>query len=360
MSLAKILAARKRKRNFYDGGDADPEGNADASRPDGSPSVGGFNGGPEPGQAPGTVNPDAFTPSGGSGPKPGEASTGTTNTGGDSQAGGNGAQQGPTGPSTGGSTDGFTGSDAPGVNTGTPSVSPNAPEPGSFAAQLAEMLTGGGSKLANMPGTVGVLGQLANLAGRGITAAYDANSFMGRGSGINSNAPSNGYDVRGDYPTGNPSTTPFGSSTPTQTTPATPTDAGMRRYVWDPVARQYTLTNVGGGANPMGYTAGQTFRMAAGGAAPAGLAAARTQPRFVQGGGTGLSDDVPVRMDDGGEGRLADGEFVIPADVVSGLGGGSSKAGADMLYQMMERIRQAAHGKSQQIRPVDPSRVLPV
>jgi hypothetical protein len=152
---------------------------------------------------------------------------------------------------------------------------------------------------------------------------------------------------------------PFGSSAPTQTTPAASTDAGMRRYVWDPVARQYTLTNVGGGANPMGYTAGQTFKMAGGGQAPSGIAAAPLQPRFVQGGGTGLSDDVPVKMDDGGDGRLADGEFVIPADVVSGLGGGSSKAGADMLYQMMERIRQMAHGKSEQIRPVDPGKVMP-
>jgi hypothetical protein len=100
--------------------------------------------------------------------------------------------------------------------------------------------------------------------------------------------------------------------------------------------------------------------MAGGGQAPSGIAAgAPLQPRFVQGGGTGLSDDVPVKMDDGGEGRLADGEFVIPADVVSGLGGGSSKAGADMLYQMMERIRQMAHGKSEQIRPVDPAKVMP-
>jgi hypothetical protein len=135
----------------------------------------------------------------------------------------------------------------------------------------------------------------------------------------------------------------------------------MRKYVWDPVARQYTLTNVGAGANPMGYTSGQTFKMAAGGQAPSGIAAgAPLGPRFVQGGGTGLSDDVPVKMDDGGEGRLADGEFVIPADVVSGLGGGSSKAGADILYQMIERIRQMAHGKSEQVRPVDPGKALPV
>ena len=350
MSLAKILAARKRKRNFYGGGDADPEGNADAGRADGSPSVGGFNGGvdpggggPEPGQAPGTVNPDAFTPSGG--PEPGQA-PGTVNPDAFTPSGG-----------------GKPGEDAMAQAAATKQdFTPQ--QQAEFHQSMVEVL---GRQYADAIASLGVYGALAGKTGiadkigtgiaQGVVAAtpYGStrpgsdteygrpNSEGGMGTGLGADAAAN----------------PFGSSTPTQTTPATPTDAGMRRYVWDPVARQYTLTNVGGGANPMGYTAGQTFRMAAGGAAPAGLAAARTQPRFVQGGGTGLSDDVPVKMDDGGDGRLADGEFVIPADVVSGLGGGSSKAGADMLYQMMERIRQAAHGKSQQIRPVDPGRVLP-
>lgn len=153
---------------------------------------------------------------------------------------------------------------------------------------------------------------------------------------------------------------PFGGDTPAQTTPPSAPAAGstgMRQYVWDPQARQYRLANLGAQANPMGYEQGQVFQMAAGGRAPSGISAG--MPRFVQGGGTGLSDDVPVTMDDGGQGRLADGEFVVPADVVSGLGGGSSAAGSKMLFDMMERIRQQAHGKSQQIRPVDPQQVLP-
>lgn len=52
----------------------------------------------------------------------------------------------------------------------------------------------------------------------------------------------------------------------------------------------------------------------------------------VGGPGTGQSDDIPT--------MLSDGEFVIPADVVSHLGDGSSKAGADALYKMMEEIRK--------------------
>lgn len=57
--------------------------------------------------------------------------------------------------------------------------------------------------------------------------------------------------------------------------------------------------------------------------------------------------------------RLADSEFVIPADVVSALGSGSTKAGAKVLYEMLDRIRQQAYGHIQQTNPVDPAKVLP-
>jgi hypothetical protein len=52
----------------------------------------------------------------------------------------------------------------------------------------------------------------------------------------------------------------------------------------------------------------------------------------VTGAGDGQSDDIPA--------MLADGEFVIPADVVSALGNGSTKAGSDKLYDMMHSIRK--------------------
>jgi hypothetical protein len=54
----------------------------------------------------------------------------------------------------------------------------------------------------------------------------------------------------------------------------------------------------------------------------------------VNGPGDGQSDDIPA--------MLADGEFVIPADVVSALGNGSTKAGSDALYEMMHSIRARA------------------
>jgi hypothetical protein len=58
--------------------------------------------------------------------------------------------------------------------------------------------------------------------------------------------------------------------------------------------------------------------------------------------------------------RLAEGEFVIPADVVSALGDGSTKAGAQALYDMLDRVRQMAYGHTQQTNPVNPDQVMPV
>jgi hypothetical protein len=56
---------------------------------------------------------------------------------------------------------------------------------------------------------------------------------------------------------------------------------------------------------------------------------------------------------------LADGEFVVPADVVSHLGNGSTNAGANKLYDMMDKIRQARTGKTQQAPAVNANRLLP-
>lgn len=83
------------------------------------------------------------------------------------------------------------------------------------------------------------------------------------------------------------------------------------------------------------------------------------QPRFLSGGGDGLSDDIPAVIGKNQPARLADGEFVVSSDVVSNLGNGSSKAGAKKLYAMMDRVRQQAHGTKKQINKVNANRVLP-
>jgi hypothetical protein len=87
--------------------------------------------------------------------------------------------------------------------------------------------------------------------------------------------------------------------------------------------------------------------------------AAGGQPRFLSGGGDGMSDSIKARINGTQEARLADGEFVIPADVVSHLGNGSSKAGAKQLYSMMDKIRKARTGNPKQGKQINPRKYLP-
>jgi hypothetical protein len=87
--------------------------------------------------------------------------------------------------------------------------------------------------------------------------------------------------------------------------------------------------------------------------------AAGGMPRFLSGGGDGMSDDIPAVIGNKQPARLADGEFVIPADVVSHLGNGSSKAGAKQLYSMMDKVRSARTGNSKQGKQINPRKYIP-
>ena len=81
--------------------------------------------------------------------------------------------------------------------------------------------------------------------------------------------------------------------------------------------------------------------------------------RYLKGDGDGMSDNIKATIEGKQEARLSDGEFVIPADVVSHLGNGSSDAGAAKLYTMMDRIRKARTGKESQARQIQPQRFMP-
>jgi len=81
-------------------------------------------------------------------------------------------------------------------------------------------------------------------------------------------------------------------------------------------------------------------------------------PRFLSGGGDGMSDSIKASINGTQEARLADGEFVVPADVVSHIGNGSSKAGAKQLYSMMDRVRQARVGTKKQGKQINPRKYL--
>jgi hypothetical protein len=82
--------------------------------------------------------------------------------------------------------------------------------------------------------------------------------------------------------------------------------------------------------------------------------------QYLNGSSDGMADKVPARIDGQQEARLSDGEFVIPADVVSHLGNGNSDAGAKLLKEMMSRVRKARTGNNKQGKEIDPKKFLPV
>jgi hypothetical protein len=90
--------------------------------------------------------------------------------------------------------------------------------------------------------------------------------------------------------------------------------------------------------------------------------------KFAQGGNVngyylggptdGMADQIPATIDNMQPAALSDGEFVIPADVVSHLGNGNSDAGAKNLYSMMERVRTDRTGNPKQGKQIDPNKYL--
>lgn len=81
--------------------------------------------------------------------------------------------------------------------------------------------------------------------------------------------------------------------------------------------------------------------------------------RYLQGDGDGMSDSIKANIDGKQEARLATGEFVVPADVVSHLGNGDSTAGAKQLHAMMDRARMSRTGTKKQGKQINPRKVMP-
>tara|TARA_R100001509_G_C4851493_1_gene210260 strand:+ start:180 stop:1001 length:822 start_codon:yes stop_codon:yes gene_type:complete len=99
--------------------------------------------------------------------------------------------------------------------------------------------------------------------------------------------------------------------------------------------------------------ASSPYRMAAG-----GIAQLR-KGRYLDGDTDGMADEVPAMIDNEQPAALSDGEFVIPADVVSHLGNGNSDAGAKELETMMDKVRMARTGTKKQAPAIDPEKFLP-
>jgi hypothetical protein len=142
--------------------------------------------------------------------------------------------------------------------------------------------------------------------------------------------------------------------------PPTTTSLASSGYSYDPIKQQYKqiqgsledeeeekksfLGNIAGGINSDNSYNANRGRFAAGGGI-SHLGDYSDGGRLLRGPGDGVSDSIPAMIGKKQPARLADGEFVVPARIVSELGNGSTEAGARKLYAMMDRI-QKARGKT--------------
>lgn len=115
---------------------------------------------------------------------------------------------------------------------------------------------------------------------------------------------------------------------------------GQYSNAWQtPVPREMLASGADVGASPM--TGSMNF--ASGGLSD--LGGYSDGGRLLRGPGDGVSDSIPAVIGKKQPARLADGEFVVPARIVSEIGNGSTEAGARKLYAMMDRV-QKARGKT--------------
>jgi hypothetical protein len=80
---------------------------------------------------------------------------------------------------------------------------------------------------------------------------------------------------------------------------------------------------------------------------------------MVKGAGDGMDDMVPAKLEGEQDVLLSDGEFIVPADVVSGIGNGSSEAGSQRLYDMMDRVRELRTGMTEQPDDIPLEQMMP-
>jgi len=193
-------------------------------------------------------------------------------------------------------------------------------------ANMARTLTGGGGKSGG--------GGASGISG-----------LMGGGGGYGGiQAPS----VQNYNPTGN-YTNPYEEASPVATRLTGDYSAPIRSLDVGSDEEEPTPFAAGGGISALGRRGMQ-------GIAPIEYKAGG---KYLSGPGDGMSDNIKANIEGKQEARLADGEFVIPADVVSHLGNGSSNAGAKKLYAMMDKIRKARTGNRKQGKQINPDKFLP-
>lgn len=142
--------------------------------------------------------------------------------------------------------------------------------------------------------------------------------------------------------------------------PVTSEPVPEQSFYWNQIAPTAPEDGVAYGQaqlNPLYAANGGLMSLARGGIAS--LGAYSDGGRLLKGPGDGMSDNIPAIIGQKQPARLADGEFVVPADVVSHLGNGSTEAGANVLYKMMEKVRRARTGNTKQGKQINPNKFIP-
>lgn len=118
----------------------------------------------------------------------------------------------------------------------------------------------------------------------------------------------------------------------------------------------------GDSSGPGDLATGGLLALARGGVSQFNLGDYSDGGRLLRGPGDGVSDSIPATIGKKRPARLADGEFVIPARIVSELGNGSTEAGARKLYAMMDRVQKARRnttGKNKVAKDTRAAKYLP-
>ena len=214
-------------------------------------------------------------------------------------------------------------------NTGLASTLPNAGIQGTLAQGTADLVGGG-----IQPTFAESLGGIKDLAGSGIQSGID---FIKKHPYETAGAAA-AYKLLNSDKTTVPGQEKYSGPLSKFHYDQSKYTPYIQQPPANPYKAQYTSYAKGGIADLGGYSDGG---------------------QMLKGPGDGMSDSIPATIANKQPARLANDEFVVPADVVSHLGNGSSDAGAKQLYSMMNRVRKARTGNTKQGRQINPSKYMP-
>jgi hypothetical protein len=228
------------------------------------------------------------------------------------------------------------------------------------------LMAGGGQIPISLQGSVNL--DQGNMASQGFSGAATVGSGMApRFNGPMTGGPGMGPDLQNHMMRPQPAVFPggpggIGMQPQLAVLPRTMADGGIAGILEGAKTQGYTpmeYDQIYGRGNALQemQAAMKRAKYASGGVSS--LGGYSDGGRMLKGPGDGMSDSIPGVIANKQPARLADGEFVVPADVVSHLGNGSTDAGAKQLYAMMDKVRKARTGKKKQAPAVKANRYMP-